>query len=142
MVHPFQRPVETLVVSKVVHQEREKIMKRALVLTIAVGLLGSAVVLQAGHKRRCCGYSTYYPAASYQSAPATYSATTVAPQATVANSNGTTYRSYSYDPQPVSNSGVFTYTTESTGYRDNDSTRTKPSYLYPKTDPRRYTGGY
>ncbi|MCA9095901.1 MAG: hypothetical protein KDA68_20620 [Planctomycetaceae bacterium] len=111
-------------------------MKRALILMVALGLFGTTL-LQAGHRRHCC--CQMVSSQSVAVAPvATGASAMPTPQTGVAASNGTTYRSYSYEP--AANTSNFTYTTQSTQYRS--ARRPTPSYMLPKTDPRKFGSGF
>lgn len=126
--------------------KREQIMKRAIVLSLAIGVLGIGI-LQAGHSRwqRGCGCNVPVVTACGSTAisgSSAASAVAPVPQSAVAqsNTNSTTYRSFSYEPVSNPAPGNFYYTTESSGYRS--STRTKPTYMLPNADPRKHSGGF
>lgn len=66
----------------------------------------------------------------------------VATPPATAQGNSGTYRSFSYEPTMPSNGGVFNGSAPV--YRSRSANRSShsqtPSYLLPKTDPRRYNG--
>lgn len=119
-------------------------------VTLSFAMTDSA---QAGGRNRCCmrpvcaapGCSApacSVPMATPAPAAAEHQEHAVATPPATAQGNSGTYRSFSYEPTVPSSGGVFNGSAPVYRSRPvNRSTHSQtPSYMLPKTDPRRYNG--
>ena len=142
-VLPTFNPLRTLIMSNL-------FTLSLIAVTLSFAMSDSA---QAGCRNRCCmrpvcaapscsAPASSVPMATPAPAAADHMDHAVATPPATAQGNSGTYRSFSYEPTVPSSGGVFNgsapvYRSRSANRSSNSQT---PSYLLPKTDPRRYNG--